>query len=156
MLSLRKTKDRGHFNHGWLDTCHTFSFADCYDPGQIGFSVLRVIDDDTVVPGKGFSTPDAATWRSSPVFATEQPSIGGGLGTGSVIRPGEIQRLSDGSGITHCELNHSKTEPVHVLQIWILPDRSGLIPGMNGNASSPRNGRRSGICSPLMMVTGIR
>ncbi|HVZ94999.1 MAG TPA: pirin family protein [Phycisphaerales bacterium] len=128
MLTIRRSSERGHFDHGWLDTFHTFSFGDYHDPQWMSFGPLRVINEDVVAPGAGFPKHphrdmEIVTYILSGAIDHEDSS--GGKGT---IRPGEVQAMSAGRGILHSEYNPSKTEPVHLLQIWIKPRENGLAP----------------------------
>lgn len=128
MILVRKAAERGHFDHGWLDTYHTFSFGDYYDPAQMGFRSLRVMNDDRVQPGQGFGMHGHRDMEIVTYVLTGSLQHKDSLGNGSIIQAGELQRMSAGTGVHHSEFNPSDTEPVHLYQIWLLPDRKGLAP----------------------------
>ena len=134
MIRIRKSAERGHFDHGWLDTFHTFSFSRYYDPSQMGFRALRVINEDRVAGGQGFGTHPHDNMEIITYVLEGGLSHKDSLGTGSTIRPGELQRMTAGTGITHSEFNASKTEPVHLYQIWLMPERDGLTPSYEQKA----------------------
>lgn len=128
MFALRRAGDRGHLDHGWLDTYHTFSFGSYRDPRHMGFRALRVMNEDRVAPGQGFGTHphhdmEIVTYVLEGALEHEDS-----MGNGEVLRPGEFQRMSAGTGITHSEFNPSSDEPVHLYQIWLRPERTGIEP----------------------------
>ena len=143
MFDVRRAKDRGHTQWDWLDSRHTFSFGEYDDPEHMGFRSLRVLNDDRVRPGQGFGTHSHRDMEILSYVlegALEHKDSSGG---GGVIRPGEIQFMRAGSGVTHSEYNHSKVEPVHFLQVWIIPDKRGLTPTYGQQAFDREGARRS-------------
>jgi quercetin 2,3-dioxygenase len=150
MIRVRKAAERGHFDHGWLDTHHTFSFGDYYDPAHTGFRSLRVINDDRVQPGQGFGMHghrdmEILTYVLDGVLQHQDS-----MGNGSLIRAGELQRMTAGTGVRHSEFNPSDREWVHLYQIWLLPERKGLKPSYQQLAvgEEEKRGRFRLVASP--------
>ena len=129
MLLIRRADERGRANVGWLDSRHTFSFADYHDPRYMGYGPLRVINEDRVQPGQGFGTHSHRDMEIISYVLEGELAHRDSMGNGSVIRRGDVQRMSAGTGVEHSEFNHSKSDPVHFFQIWLFPDRRGLTPG---------------------------
>jgi hypothetical protein len=150
MITIRRGSERGHFNHGWLDTYHTFAFGDYFDPQHVQFGPLRVMNEDRVAPGQGFGMHghrdmEIVTYVLSGALAHRDS-----LGNGEILRPGELQRMTAGTGIRHSEYNPSDDQPVHLYQIWLLPERTGLEPSYEQKAfaAEGRQGAWQLVASP--------
>ena len=137
MIRIRRANDRGHLDHGWLNTYHTFSFSEYQDPEHMRFRALRVMNEDTVQAGQGFGTHPHRDMEIVTYVLEGALEHKDSMGNGSVLRPGEFQRMSAGSGITHSEFNPSETEPVHLYQIWLFPQSKGIEPSYEQKAFAP-------------------
>jgi len=150
MIQIRKSDERGHANHGWLDTHFTFSFADYYDPKQVYFRTLRVMNDDRVAGGRGFPMHPHRDMEIVTYVLEGALEHRDSMGNGSIIKPGDIQYMSAGTGVTHSEFNASETEPVHLYQIWMLPEKQGLKPayGQKNFSEAEKRGKLRLLVSP--------
>src|SRR3984885_14679598 len=150
MITLRRSEERGGGNHGWLNTKHSFSFSRYYDPRHMGFRSLRVMNEDWVAPGQGFGTHGHDNMEIVTYVLEGSLAHRDSLGSGDVLHPGEFQRMTAGTGISHSEFNASPTDPVHLYQIWLLPERKGLEPSYEQKAISPeeRHNRLRLVASP--------
>ena len=141
MIAIKRSEDRGHLDHGWLDTYHSFSFGEYYDPRNMGYRSLRVINEDVVAAGQGFGAHPHRDMEIITYVLEGALEHRDSMGNHGVIRPGEIQRMSAGTGVRHSEFNPSKTEPVHLLQIWIMPDTEGVKPSYEEKKSATEPGK---------------
>ena len=150
MIMLRKSSDRGYADHGWLQSHHSFSFADYYDAAEMGWGALRVINEDQVAPGTGFGTHGHRDMEIITYVLAGELEHKDSMGNGEIIRPGDVQRMSAGTGVQHSEFNPSKLVPVHLLQIWIKPDRMGVQPGYEQKSFDvdEKRGRLRLVASP--------
>ncbi|KQQ71556.1 quercetin 2,3-dioxygenase [Xanthomonas sp. Leaf131] len=158
MLNVRKSETRGRAEHGWLSSRHTFSFASYHDPRHMGVGPLRVINEDKVQPGEGFGTHAHRDMEIISYVLAGALEHKDSMGTGSVLHYGDVQRMSAGSGVSHSEFNHSASEPVHFLQIWVMPERNGIEPSYEEkhfDADSKRNQLRL-IASPAGEAGSLR
>ncbi|MBQ0945956.1 pirin family protein [Ideonella sp. 4Y16] len=158
MITLRRSEDRGYADHGWLKSHHSFSFADYLDPAHMGLGNLRVINEDRIAPGTGFGTHGHRDMEIVSVVLSGELAHRDSMGNESAIRPGEIQRMTAGTGVRHSEFNHAQGQTTHFLQIWLLPEATGLAPGYEQKAFDPaeQRGRLQRVASPDAQDGAIR